>query len=90
MAFIPVFFKGWVVKCLKLLLMIMMVQKRTVCPPFLSIQIALKVAVALGRCVLELKEMWTWSVLLLVRFCEDQKMVFTPGVEQYKKSDDVV
>lgn len=31
-------------------------------------------------------------MLLFVRFCEDQKMemVFTPGMEQYKKTDGCV
>lgn len=77
-------------KCLKLLFMHHDGAKKDNVLLFLSIQIALKVMVALGKCVVELKEMWTWSVLLLVRFCEDQKMVFTPGVEQYKKSDGVV
>lgn len=40
----------------------------------------------------ELKEMWTWSVLLLVSLCKDQKMkmLFTPGLEQYKKTDGYV
>lgn len=35
--------------------------------------------------------MWTWwSVLLLVKFCEDQKMVFIPEMEQPKKIDGCV
>lgn len=36
--------------------------------------------------------MWTWSVLLIVRLLEDQKMkmVFTPGLEQYKRTDGYV